>query len=250
MHESDIEELQELQSINATLTLDNEGHVLEIEEEITRLKKKLVSHLCIRRHLKNTAEETAALEAEITAALEAEAPAPLEEEVAAPLEEEVAAPLEEEVAAPLEEDSCAPSTAQELCDHDFVYCCQGGSRVPYSEEGFVCPDCGLLCDLEDCYLCGEVCEGCGVKPHWDLYDARDALQKQEEEAPAALEEEAPAPPEEPFVSNDEVTSIFWVLPKSKVKHSDPDCRHLKKNGKPVSSNDQRPLCSRCKSDGN
>ena len=148
MDQSDVEEIRELQLINATLTLENDEHVDELKEEITRLREKLLSHLCVRRHLNNTAEETAALEAEVAAALEAE----------------VAAALEEEVA-------------------------------------------------------------------------------------AALEEEAPAPPEEPFVSNDEVTSVFWVLPRSKVKHSDPDCQHLKnKNANPVSSKDRRPLCSHCKSD--
>ena len=100
----------------------------------------------------------------------------------------------------LEEDSCAPSTAQELCDHDYVFCPQGGSRVPYSDAGFVCPDCGLLCDLEG-YLCGENCEGCGVTMHWQLYDAE--AEPAAAEPAAAAEDEAATEDEaeEPLVGS-------------------------------------------------
>jgi hypothetical protein len=177
-----LQEKLDLQVINVARARENEDRVAELKEEIARLQEKLLRHLCLREYLNNTAEIAAALGEEVAAALGEEAPAAAEARGvnadALALQRMLDTAMEKKIESTARQvelpvpraGSCAPSTAQELCAHGFVYCRQGNSRVPFSDKGFVCPECGLLCDLGDRNLCGVVCEGCGVKPHWDLYD--------------------------------------------------------------------------------
>ena len=57
---------------------------------------------------------------------------------------------------------------QALCDHPFVFCSQNGIRVPYSEKGFLCPHCLIVCKLDGFDTCGDNCDGCDNQPHWIL----------------------------------------------------------------------------------
>ena len=117
-----------------------------------------------RRRRETVAAEKEAAEKEAAEKEAAEKEAAEKEAAEKEAAEKEAAETEAAVA-----DADKKAEAQDLCDHPFVYCCQDGYRVPYSEEGFVCPHCELLCELDDFYPCGMNCDGCCVTPHWGLW---------------------------------------------------------------------------------